>query len=105
LLRALGRLFFCGRRRATSSRKLGLCCAGENTDQKHNAQCCFHIFPLLPGVLFARPSSKTFRIFSPSLPLSPCEYTRTIRNFHTEYLKILLQSEMLRFPFRKEIPQ
>jgi len=55
--------------------------------------------------LFARPSSKTFRIFSPSLPLSPCEYTRTIRNFHTEYLKILLQSEMLRFPFRKEIPQ
>jgi hypothetical protein len=48
----------------------------------------------------AGPFRKTDHPFSSSLPFGHCEYTRTFPIFHTEYLKIRPQSEMLLFLLR-----
>jgi len=49
---------------------------------------------------YARSLRKVPLPFSSSLSFGHCEYTRTFPIFHTEYLKIRPQSEMLFFLLR-----
>jgi hypothetical protein len=59
------------------------------------------MLPFLRTVFLAFP--KTLSPLLLSLPLGHCEYTRAFPVFHTEYLKIRPQSEMLLFLLRLEV--
>jgi hypothetical protein len=98
LLRAFGRLFLRSLRRPLRVRRFRR--AAQDTNQERDAQCRFHIPPFLRDVSFGRALPKTLPSFTLLPSLGPCEYTRTFWIFHTEYLKIRPQSEMLFFLLR-----
>src|ERR1700691_3302315 len=101
LLRAFARLIFCSPCRILRARALR--CAAANTNQERDAQYRFHILPFLRNVFLAWPFPKTLSPLSLARPLSLCEYTRAFPVFHTEYLKIRPQSEMLLFLLLLEV--